>query len=322
MTVTGERSLDRCDVFVVGGGPAGLSAALILARARRTVVVCDHGRPRNGPARVAHGYLTRDGTSPGELLRLARGEVLAYGVPIRNLEVLRVNRVEMGFESELRGGDRVRSRVVLLATGVTDRIPEVPGLHELYGTSIHHCPYCDGWEWRDHPIAIYGRGIAGAELSHTLTAWSRDLVLLSDGPLRLDVRKRDELHHRGVVIDERRIARLEGEDGWLRHVVFDDGGRIARDAMFFATGHDQACGIARDLGCRFTSKGSIQTDRHECTSVPGLYAVGDVTRDAHFVIVAAAEGARAAVAIHSELMRDEREREAIRNPENLHPRTS
>jgi thioredoxin reductase len=236
-------------------------------------------------------------------------EVLAYGVEIRDAEVVRVARSDAGFESELQNGDHIHSRVMLLATGVADRIPPVPGLREFYGTSVHHCPYCDGWEWRDHPIAIYGRGVPVAELAHTLTSWSRDLVLLSDGPLRLDARRREELQRRGIVLDERRIARLEGANGWLRHVVFDDGVRLARDAMFFATGHDQACSIPTDLGCRLTNKGVIQINRNECTTIPGLYAAGDVTRDAQFVIVAAAEGARAAVAIHAELMRDEREQE-------------
>jgi thioredoxin reductase len=294
------------DVIIVGGGPAGLSAALVLGRCRRRVLVCDSGKPRNAVSHGVHGYLTRDGVLPSELLELGREEVLRYGVEIMDVTVADVTVRRRGFAVVLEDGRKLKARVVLLATGVRDHIPRLEGIEDLYGVSVHHCPYCDGWEHRDTPVAVYGHGHHGLGLALSMRTWSDDVVLCTDGPTGLRRKDRERLERNGVEIREERIARLEGREGRLERVVFTDGTTLERSALFFSTGQDQGCEIASKLQCRFTRNGSIWVDRHECTSIPGLFAVGDASRDVQFVIVAAAEGARAAVAINTAFQREER----------------
>ena len=168
------------DVIIVGAGPAGLSAALILGRCRRKVLVCDAGHPRNAASRALHGYLTRDGIEPAELLRIGREQLSPYKtVQMRSGEVTDARRAGKGFEITVND-EAIASRKLLLATGVVDHLPDIEGLKPLYGRSVFHCPYCDGWEQRDQPIAIYGREDRGAGLALELTGWSRDLVVVHE----------------------------------------------------------------------------------------------------------------------------------------------
>jgi thioredoxin reductase len=295
-----------CDVVVVGGGPAGLSAALILARARRRVIVCDAGRPRNASATALHGFLTRDGTPPFELRRLAREELARYEtVEIVDTEVRDAICESAGFSVLLADGRRLRSRKLLLATGVVDHIPEIEGLREMYGRSVFHCPYCDGWEVRDRPLAIYGRGERGVGLTLELTGWSRDLVLVTDGAAEIEPSELARLRAHGIVVDERCVARLEGRDGRLERIVFREGPPLARDALFFTTGQSQQSPLTVQLGCRFNDKGTVRTGPYETTHLPGLYVAGDASRAVQWVVVAAAEGAEAAYAINQSLLNED-----------------
>lgn len=292
------------DAVIVGGGPAGLSAALILGRCRRRVLLCDAGRPRNAASRALHGFLTRDGVAPAELLRIARRQLRQYGVEILRGEVVGVRRTKGGFALALAGGKKLATRTLLFATGVVDRLPAIEGLPALYGRGVFHCPYCDGWEVRDRPLAVYGRGKNGTGLALALKTWSRDVTLLPDGPARLSVPLRKALVARGIPVLAGRIARLAGRPRGL-DVVFENGNRFACGALFFSTGQDHSCDLPRRLGCRFTRKGAIRTDRFERTGVPGLYVAGDASRDVQLAIVAAAEGAKAAFAINHQLQEEE-----------------
>ncbi len=299
------------DVIIVGGGPAGLSAALILGRCRRRVLLCDAGRPRSAPSRHLNGFLTRDGTPPEELRRRGREQLGTYdSVEVRDAEATDVSRrTGGGFEVTLDGdGGRARSeasRKLLLATGVVDSLPDVEGLRELYGRSVFHCPYCDGWEHRDQPLAVYGRGANGQRLALELTAWSRDLVLCTDGPALLPPDNLDRLAHNGIGLREERIARLEGRDGVLERVRFETGGALPRRAFFFASAERQASDLAQRLGCMLTPRGDVETGRYETTGVPGLYVAGDASRRVQLAVVAAAEGAMAAFAINTELLKED-----------------
>ena len=176
------------DVVIVGAGPAGLSAALMLGRCRRRVLVCDTGRPRNYASRAMHGFLSRDGIPPREFIAIAREQLRQYDtIELRDVEVAEAHCHESRFHVTLKSGEQFHCRKLLIATGVVDNLPGIPGFAELFGISVFHCPYCDGWEVRDRPLAIYSRGARGLGLSLELTGWSRDLVLCTDGPSELPV---------------------------------------------------------------------------------------------------------------------------------------
>ena len=295
------------DTIIVGAGPAGLSAALMLGRCRRSVVVFDDGHPRNAASQAIHGFLTRDGMAPGEFLQLAREELGRYEtVSLRDERVVSAQcRPDARFEVALEGGERVRARKLLLATGVVDNLPAIQGFPDFYGRSVFHCPYCDGWEVRDRPIAIYGNGERGLGLSLELTGWSRDLVLCTDGPCEIDADGRTRLARHGIAIREAKVARLDGRDGSLTDIVFEDGSRLQRSAMFFTTGQSQRSDLLVQLGCRFNEKGTVQTGKYETTHLPGLFVAGDASRAVQWVIVAAAEGAEAAFVINTDLLKED-----------------
>jgi thioredoxin reductase len=297
------------DVVIVGAGPAGLSAALILGRCRRSVLICDTGKPRNAKSHGLHGYLTRDGIPPKEFLAIGRRELEQYDtVQLRDVGVTDAEgAADNSFAVTLDQGEIVRSRKLLLATGVVDNVPRIDGIKELYGRSVFHCPYCDGWEVRDQPIAIYGRGSRGLGLALELTCWSRDLALCTDGPCEIDEEGRLRLERNGITLREERVTRLQGRDGILEQIVFDTAAPLARRAMFFTTGQSQRSELAIRLGCELNEKGTVHTGKYETTHLPGLFVAGDASRAVQWVIVAASEGAEAAFAINTDLLRDDLE---------------
>ncbi|MDQ6665894.1 MAG: NAD(P)/FAD-dependent oxidoreductase [Acidobacteriota bacterium] len=293
------------DAIIVGGGPAGLSAALILGRCRRRVLLVDAGRQRNLSSAHMHGYLTRDGIPPSDFLETARAELAPYDVVLCNNTVREGRGFDGHFEITLDDGTRHEGRKLLLATGVSDQLPKVAGIEEFYGKSVHHCPYCDGWENRDKPLAVYGQERLGVGLAISLKSWTPDVVLCTDGPARLPAKDRERLKHHGIPIRKEKIARLEGANGQLRRIVFERGEALERAGMFFHTGQNQASHLPSDFDCTFDQKGAIETDRLEHTCVNGLYVAGDASRDVQLVIVAAAEGAKAAFAINTSLQDEE-----------------
>lgn len=295
------------DVVIVGAGPAGLSAALVLGRCRRSVLVCDNGHPRNESAQAMHGYLTRDGMPPLEFLRLAREELGPYTtVELRDATVSDARcGPDSRFETTLENGELIESRKLLIATGVRDNLPEIEGMRALYGRSVFHCPYCDGWEVRDERLAVLGKGEKGYGLSLELTAWSRDILLCTNGPAGIEPRKLERLARNGISVREDKVSRLEGNDGILARVVFADGPAAERRALFFTTGQYQQSALAIRLGCEFNDKGTVRTGKYETTHLPGLYVAGDASRAVQWVVVAAAEGAEAAFAINTDLIKED-----------------
>jgi len=293
------------DVVIVGAGPAGLSAALMLGRCRRRVLVCDTGRPRNYASRAMHGYLSRDGIPPSEFLSIAREQLRQYDtIELRDAEVTEAHCHETRFHVTLAGGEQIHCRKLLIATGVIDNLPDIPGFAELFGVSVFHCPYCDGWEVRGQGLAIYGRGARGLGLSLELTGWSRDLVLCTDGPAEIDAADLARLARHGVQVRDDRIVRLEGEEA-LERIVFASGESLPRRALFFTTGQTQQSQLAVTLGCEFNDKGTVRTGKYESTHLPGLYVAGDASRAVQWVVVAAAEGAEAAFAINTDLLEED-----------------
>jgi thioredoxin reductase len=267
--------------------------------------LCDAGRPRNAPSRALSGFLTRDGVAPGELLRLAREQLRPYAtVEVRPAVVAGVERDEEGFRAELEDGSAVRGRKLLLATGLVDELPPVEGAAELFGRGLYHCPYCDGWEVHQRPLAAYGRGKVGLAMALNLLGWSDEVALCSDGPAELSARQRSRLKRLGVELFERPIERLEEAGEGLR-VVFEDGTSLERQAMFVKTEGRQRSELAASLGCRLDEHGQVKVRPDTSTGVPGVYAAGDTTGAPQMAIVAAAEGARAALAINAELLKED-----------------
>ena len=292
------------DVLIVGGGPAGLSAALMLGRCRRRVLVCDIGEPRNRRAAALHGYLTRDGIAPAAFNELGRRELPQYGIEFRCVGVTAVAAGANDCRVTLANGGAERARFLLLATGVIDDLPAIPGLDACYGRSVFHCPYCDGWEWRDRRLAVIGHAPQEAQLALGLRTWSGDLVLCSNGR-RIGTSQRDRLARNGIRVRDERIARIEHQDGMLSAVVFDGEHVLPRDAIFFTTGQHPQSALAQSLGCALTPRGTIKTGDLSDTNVARVFVAGDASRDAQFVVVAAAEGVKAAMAINRALQAEE-----------------
>jgi len=294
------------DAIIVGAGPAALNAALILGRCRRRVLVCDRGDHRNAPSQALHGFLSRDGVHPSELLRIGREQLTQYEtVEVRQVEVTDARGVDNQFEVTLQDGTRLHCRKLLLATGMVDELPPLDGIEELLGRSVFHCPYCDGWEVRDQPLAIYGDAQQGPKLALELTAWSRDLVLCTNGHAGIDTGELERLARNGIAVREEPIARLEGKDGVLERIVFSTGEPLPRRAMFFITEERQRSDLTAKLGCEFDNKRAVRTGSYETTNIPGLYVAGDASRTVQMAIVAAAEGAEAAFAINTALLHED-----------------
>ena len=313
--------MTRWDVVIAGAGPAGCSAALVLGRARRTVMLCDTGTPRSWAAREMHAYLSRDGIAPARFREIARAEALKYpGVRFQPEEVSTARRNAAGFAVTLAGGKTLQTRKLLIATGLFDIVPRIAGIDALFGRSVFQCPYCDGWETRDTAVAVYGRGQRGFQMARAMTAWTGDIVLLTDGRTTLRAEDRRQLDRNGIRIERRKIAKLRGSRGKLRAIEFVDGTELAREALFFDTPSNAQSDLARSVGCKFDRHGSVLCGAYEATSVPGVFVAGNITGDVQLSIVAAADGARAAFGINRALTREDFERRATGTRRIHHPR--
>jgi thioredoxin reductase len=294
------------EVAIIGGGPAGLSAAITLGRCRRRVIVFDHGKPRNAAALEVHGYLGLPSVSPFELRELGRKQAASYDVEFCDCEVIDAQCLSQQSKAasrfEIRAAHRppVFARKLLLATGVKDFLPEIDGVRDFYGRSVHHCPYCDGWEHRGQRLVAFGPGSAAVGLAESLRTWSENVTACTDGQ-SIESTDRERLAQLGVQVRYEKVVHLHGHDGVLEQLEFDAGPRLACDALFFNTGECQRSGLPGMLGCESDDKGLVVTEQKQRTCVDGLFLAGDADGDVQFSIVAAAEGAIAATAINREL---------------------
>lgn len=306
----------KWDCIVVGGGAAGLSAALVLGRARRRTLLIDSGEPSNLPAEGIGGLLGHDGRPPAELYALGRSELAAYpSVELRNGTVERGERVDGGFALELASDGRELTRRVILATGMDYRLPDIPGLAPLWGRSVFHCPFCHGWEMQDAALGVLGGGSGGLHRSLLLRGWSEDVVLLSDGPAELDPGDLERLSAAGIDVDERPVARLIAQDGALAAVEFADGSTRAREGLLVPVTLAQRSSLAAQLGSEPAEPGPIVVDalvvdRMFRTTAEGVSAAGDVSAQMQQVAGAISAGSLAAAGVVQGLMAEEHGLEA------------
>jgi thioredoxin reductase len=315
--------LPSFDVVIAGAGPAGLSAALVLGRAQRTVLLCDTDEPRSWASRRMHAFVTREGISPQRFRRLAREELGQYpNVCARAAEVTEAHRQRTGGFRVVVARNQVACRKLLIATGVRDILPPLDRVEEFFGKSVFQCPYCDGWEMRDTPTAVYGKRKRGFELARAMTAWSHDIVLCTDGPSGLTGKQRKELARNGIAVNEERIASLTGTRGRLKALVFESGKTLPRSSLFFDLPTRAHSTLGESLGCQLKRHGRIVCGQYEATDVPGVFVAGNVIDDVQLAIVAAAEGARAAFGINRALTREDFEQRATGTRSVEHPDSS
>jgi thioredoxin reductase len=294
------------DAIIVGGGPAGLNAAIVLGRSRRNVLLFDTGRQRNRFSHGIHNYLTRDGLLPADFLKIAYREIKKYRVVVNLVEIVHAEKLQSGvFIVKDKGGKKFYSKKLLLATGLRDNIPPVEDIMDFYGRSVFHCPYCDGWEVSDKSIGVYAKNKNGFELAVSMLTWSNKVTLYTDGKAYLKPLEKEALERKGIRVVNEKILKLEGRKGILENIVLFNNKKRKCEAMFFSNGYHQQCDIAQSLGCVMNNKGVVLANRLQQANIEGLYVAGDVARDMHFVVVAAAEGAKAGVNINKELQKEE-----------------
>jgi thioredoxin reductase len=292
------------DVAIVGAGPAGLSAALVLGRCRERVLVLDDGQPRNQRSRAVHGYFTREGAPPSELRELGIAQLAPYAVRIESVHVDAVCHAERGFELSSKDRRWV-ARKLLLATGLQEDDADISGIMEHLGRGVYCCPYCDGWEQRDSSLGGLIVGPGAAEFALTLLSWSKRVTLFTHGVATVPNEERDWLAVQDVQVVETPIERIVGGEGErLRGVLLRDGSLCEVQALFLHAGNRQHSRLAESLGCEMLESDSIKTLGRQQTNVPGLYVAGDVAAHLNSVALAVADGYQAAVAIHCELQRE------------------
>ncbi len=296
------------DVVVIGGGAAGLSAALVLARARRSVVVVDAGAPRNAPAPQMHGFLSRDGLPPQELLTIGRREVRSYaGAIIDSTVASAARRARSTFEVGLADGTVLTARRVLVATGLRDVLPDIPGVRERWGRDLLHCPYCHGYEVRDKPLGVLGGTDEAVMHALLIRQWSADVVFFAHTGTLTSV-QREQLAARGIGIVDGTVTRLLVESDRLVAVELDDGQLIPRAAVFVRPTFTPNTDLLVSLGCDLDDLGWVVADGTGRTSVPGVWVAGNAANARAQVITAAGEGSSAAIAINADLLGEDLQR--------------
>jgi thioredoxin reductase len=294
------------DAIIVGGSTAGLSAALYLGRFRRNVLIIDSQKPANRFSHASHGFFTRDGVSPTELVAIGREQLAKYEtITFQVGEVTQIQPEQQHFAVTLADGSRYSARKILLATGMKDTLSAINGLQQFWGISVFHCPFCDGWEQRDQPVAILNRGEAAFHHAKLLRVLTADLVICSDGPSELTAEQQAWLTKYGIQLIETAVERVEGQGTQVEQIVFVDGSTLARTAIFTRLNVAQPSDFAAQLGYELTPNGLVKVDAQGRTTIVGIYAAGDMTYGARQIVYAASQGAATAIGMIVDLIAED-----------------
>jgi thioredoxin reductase len=297
------------DCAIIGGGPAGLNAALILGRARRNVILFDDNNPRNAVTQESHGFITRDGIKPKEFREIAHEEIGRYpSVVYAKREVTSVIKNKPLFEVVTsENNERYQSKTIIISTGLRDVLPRIDNISDYYGRSLFHCPYCDGWELRDKPlVVIIGEQVQGFHFIQTIYNWSKDLIVCTNGEAFQNSERKGLLQRKGIKIIENKIKNFVGKNGQMEKIIFENGESVSRKGGFVMPNLIQSSDFGKQLGCEYNSLGGIAIDSFGRTNIQGIYAAGDASVIAPAqLIIAAAEGVRAAAGVNMDLTQKE-----------------
>ena len=293
------------EALIVGGAMAGASAALVLGRCGRRVLVCDDGHPRNAAARGVHGFLTRDGLAPAEFLRVARREVLVYpSVTWWDVRVEAVERLAEGFRLRTSDGRTATGATVLLATGLVDELPEIPGVRQFWGRGVYVCPFCDAWEVRGRRFVVLGRTPDLYDFVLELRQWSQDLVIATDGAWPFSAEQAAHLERLGLPLLRAKVVALEGQEERLERVRLADGTVLDTSVVFLTTTQHQRSPLADQLGCPPEPGGAVPVRESDCAAADRVWVAGNASTGLQMAVIAAAEGVKAAHAINERLVAD------------------
>jgi thioredoxin reductase len=300
------------DCAIIGGGPAGLNAALILGRAKRNVILLDNNNPRNSVTQESHGFITRDGIRPKEFREIAHKELSKYASVIyaerEVTSVIKNNNIEPSFELVTSEKDeRYQSKAIIISTGLKDVLPTIENISDYYGRSLFHCPYCDGWELRDKSlVVIIGEQNQGFHFIQTIYNWSKDLIVCTNGKPYQNSAQKAFLQNKGIKIIESRIKCFVGKNGQIEEVIFESAESVSSAGGFVMPQLIQSSDLGKKLGCQYNPLGGIAVDSFGRTNIQGVYAAGDasVINPAQ-LIIAAAEGVRAAAGVNTDLTQKE-----------------
>ncbi|WP_339318760.1 NAD(P)/FAD-dependent oxidoreductase [Paenibacillus sp. FSL R10-2734] len=290
------------DCVIIGGGPAGLNAALVLGRARKSVVVIDEGRARNRVTRETHGFLTRDSISPSEFRRIAKEQISAYpSVAFADDTAISITGTDGDFQITTVQGQTYQSKKLLFSIGMKDLPMDIKGLSDVYGKSAFICPYCDGWELRDQPLVVIVKGADATHMAQVISGWTNNITICTNGSDDLTDAQREELQQHNIPVFTSPIQLIESNDGMVEQVVLKDGTSILCRGIFFRPKLTIGSDMPQAIGCEITEAGTVIVDNLGKTNVPGVYSAGDATTHLHQAIIAASMGSLAGVGINNEL---------------------
>ncbi|MBR0614538.1 NAD(P)/FAD-dependent oxidoreductase [Bacillus safensis] len=293
------------DCAIIGGGPAGLSAALVVGRGRKQVIVFDDELPRNRVTQESHGFITNDGMTPFEIRRAGEADLQKYpNIKIKRSRIVDIQKKEERFTLLTHEGDRFEAKKIILATGLQDILPEIEGIHDVYGKTLFSCPFCDGWELKDKALALIAENQRALHMAKLLSNWTKDLIVFSNGHVLAEEDKALLTAHSIQVIDVP-IVSIDHDNGQLRSLQLANGETVKREGGFVTSEFKQLAPFAEKLGCKMTKNAGIETDILGRTTVSGIFACGDNLGGPAQLVLAAAAGSQTGMGVIHEIVQEE-----------------